>query len=72
MNQNKLTCQIHYNHLAVYGKLREITEVTLKTLHERKEIREKLGGENGHYEECNAIPHELHRKYFVYRKFIFA
>ena len=76
MNQSKQTCQIHYSHLAVDGKLREITEVTLKTLHENKEIREKLGGENHHYEQCYAIPHELDRKYFVhpecYRKFIFA
>ena len=54
----------------------EITEVTLKSLHENKEIREKLGGENHHYEQCNAISPELHRKYFVhpecYRKFNFS
>ena len=76
MIQSKQTCQIHYSHLAVDSKLREITEVTLKTLHENKEIREKLGGENHHYEQCYAIPHELNRKYFVhpeyYRKVIFA
>ena len=37
--------------------------------------RLKLGGENHHYEQCYAIPHELDRKYFIhpecYRKFIF-
>ena len=73
-NQSKKTCQIHYSHLAVDGKLR--TEVTLKTLHEYKKISEKLGGESHHCEQCYAIPHELDRKYFVqpepYRKFIFA
>ena len=66
MNQSKQTCQFHYSHLAADGKLRKITEVTLKTLHENKGIREKLGGENHHHEQCCAIPHELDRKYFVH------
>ena len=66
MIQSKQTSQIYYSHLVVDGKLRGITEVTLKTVHESKEIRGKLGGENHHYEQCNAIPHELGRKYFVH------
>ena len=37
MNQSKQTCQIHYSHLAVDGKLRKITEYRLKILHENKE-----------------------------------
>ena len=37
MNQSKQTCQIHYSHLAGDGKLRKITEYTLKILHENKE-----------------------------------
>lgn len=76
MNQRKQTCQIHHSYLAVDSKLMEIIEVTLKTFHENKEISEKLGGENHHYEQCYAIPHEGDRKYFLhpecYRKFIFA
>ena len=40
MNQSKQTCHIHYSHLAIDSKQRETTDVTLKKLHENKEIRE--------------------------------
>ena len=36
MSENKQTCQIHYSHLEVDGTLREITDITLKILHENK------------------------------------
>ena len=52
-------------------------ERTFETLLECKKIRESLGGENHHFEQCNKIPENLkgikflyHRKCF--QKFVYA
>ena len=69
-------CQVHYDFITISSPLREITYVTLKSLQETKKIREQLGGENYHCEQCESIPEALDDSYFIhpecYKKFIYA
>ena len=71
------SCIIHYDFLSTSDKLlTSLREVSLQTLTECKKIRESLGGENHHEEQCN-IPTVLneeplfhHRE--CYQKFTYA
>ena len=53
-----------------------MTEVTLKSLKENREIWQKLGSENYHYQQCTGIPDALNSNYYLhpesFRKFIYA
>ena len=53
--------------------LKALTEVTLKTLKENREIRQKIGGENYYYQQCAGIPDTLNSNYYLhpesFRKF---
>ena len=71
-------CIIHYDSLDKSGdKLIRPSERTFETLLECKKIRESLGGENHHIDQCSKIPENLgeieylyHRKCF--QKFVYA
>ena len=71
-------CIIHYDSLDTSGdKLIRPSERTFETLLECKKIRENLGGENHHIDQCSKIPENLgeieylyHRKCF--QKFVYA
>ena len=69
-------CIIHYDNIAIKEPLRSLTEVTLKSLKENREIRQKLGGENYHCQQCAGIPDALNSNYYLhpecFRKFICA
>ena len=69
-------CIIHYDNIAIKEPLRSLTEVILKSLKENREIRQKLGGENYHYQQCAGIPDALNSNYYLhperFRKFIDA
>ena len=41
---NKTVYIIHYDNIAIKEPMRALTEVTLKSLKENREIRQKLGG----------------------------
>ena len=41
-------CFIHYERTSISGKLRPITNATLKTLKQNKSVRINLGGDNLH------------------------
>ena len=53
-----------------------MTEVTFKLLKENREIRQKLDGENYHYQQCAGILDALNSNYYLhpecFRKFIYA
>ena len=55
-------CIIHYDNITIKEPLRSLTEVTLKSLKENREIRQKLGCENYHYQKTlqkKLITHNL-------------
>ena len=62
-------CIIHYDNITIKKPLRSLTEVTLKSLKENREIRQKLGCENYHYQKTlqkklathNLLCHPLSR-----------
>ena len=71
------SCIIHYNSITTSDQLIKVSQASLKTLSESKEICESLGQENHHEEQCNGIPEALgerplfyHRE--CYQKFTFA
>ena len=71
-------CIVHYDSMDTCGdKLITPNSNTFKTLNECKKIRESIGGENYHIEQCKRIPDNLgeieyfyHRKCF--QKFVYA
>ena len=69
-------CTIHRDNINIKEPLRYLTEVTLKSLKENREIRQKPGGENYHYQQCAGIPDPLNSNYYLHpecsRKFIYA
>ena len=71
-------CIIHYNSLDTTGdRLIQQGECTSETLLECKKIRESLGGENHHFEQCIKIPENLKDIKFLYHqkcfhKFVYA
>lgn len=68
-------CIVHYESISTTS-LREVTPTTLSTLKNCKSIREELGGDNLHREQCDGIPEQLDRKYHYhpecFKKFIYA
>jgi hypothetical protein len=50
------SCIIHYDFLSTSDKMTRLSEVSFKTLTECKKIRESLGGENHHEDQCKGIP----------------
>ena len=76
MNNTTKQCIIHYDSINTKEPLRGLTDVTLKSLKENKEIRQKLGGENYHYQQCAGIPDTLNSNYYLhpecFKKFIYA
>ena len=74
---DQCSCIIHYDFITTSDQLIKVNQASLKTLTESKEIRESLGQENHHEEQCNAIPEALgERSLFYHRercqKFTFA
>ena len=74
---DQCSCIIHYDFITTSDQLIIVSQASLKTLTESKEIRESLGQENHHEEQCNGIPEALgerllfyHRE--CYQKFTFA
>ena len=69
-------CIIYYDNITIKELLGSLTEVTLKSLKENREIRQKLGSENYHYQQCTGIPNALNSNYYLhtecFRKFIYA
>ena len=51
-----MVCIIHYENINHQNKTVKLSQQTLKILQENKEIRNKLGGENAHIQQCNSIP----------------
>ena len=75
-NMDQRSCIIHYDFITT-DQLIKVSQASLKTLTDSKEIRESLGQENHHEEQCNGIPEALgerslfyHRE--CYQKFTFA
>ena len=73
----KCSCIIHYDFITTSDQLIKVSQASYKVLTESKEIREWLGQENHHEEQCNGIPEALgensrfyHRE--CYQKFTFA
>ena len=51
-------CVVHYNHLKS-GKLTSLTNETFQRLHQAKDARNELGGDNVHTRQAEAIPDVL-------------
>eukprot|EP00795_Rhopilema_esculentum_P011299 gene11300-21488_t len=72
------SCFIHYKSIKFPDKLTLISETSFGSLSECKAIRQKLGGGNGHDEQCNNIPEnwvEGKKMYYhreCYQKFVYA
>ena len=72
------SCFIHYKSIKFSDKLTLISETSFDSLSECKAIRQKLGGDNGHDEQCNNIPEnwvEGKKMYYhreCYQKFVYA
>ena len=62
------SCTIHYDFLSTSDKLTSLSEVSFQTLTECKKIRESLGGENHHEEQCKGIPTVLNEEPLFYHR----
>ena len=77
-NHGKCNKTVHYSSYnnTIKEPLRYLTEVTLKSLKENREIRQKPGGEKYHYQQCAGIPDALNSNYYLHpecsRKFMYA
>ena len=64
-------CIVHYDFLNIKEPLREVTDVSLNSQKENKQIRERL-----HCEQCNGIPDRLDKTYYMhpecFKKFNYA
>ena len=71
-----MACIIHYENINHQNKTVKLSKQTLKTLEENKKVRNKLGRDNAHIQQCNNITdifiNELvyHRE--CYQKFTYA
>ena len=67
---------MHYDCLNIKEPLREVTDVSLNSQKEKKQIRERRGGENLHYEQCNDINDGIDKNYYMhpeyFKKLIYA
>ena len=50
---------IHYENINHQNKTAKLRELTFKTLQENKKIRNKLGRENAHIQQCNIFQRYL-------------
>ena len=57
-----------YDFITTSDQLIKVSQASLKTLTESKEIRESLGQENHHEEQCNGIPEALGERSLFYHK----
>ena len=62
------SCIIHYDFITTSDQLIKVSQASLKTLTESKEIRESLGQENHHEEQCNGIPEALGERSLFYHR----
>ena len=74
---DQCSCIIHYDFVTTSDQFVKVSQTSLKTLTEIKEIHESLGQENHQEEQCNGIPEALgERSHFYYKecyqKFTFA
>ena len=53
---DQCSCIIHYDFITTPDQLIKVSQASLKTLTESKEIRESLVQENHHEDQCNGIP----------------
>ena len=76
MEKTVRQCIVHYDSINIKEPLRADTDVSLKSLKEKKEIRKNLGSDNYHYEQCSGIPDTLGADYYshpeCFKKFTYA
>ena len=65
---DQCSCIIHYDFITTSDQLIKVSQASLKPLTESKEIREPLGQENHHEEQCNGIPEALGERSLFYHK----
>jgi hypothetical protein len=71
------SCIIHYGLLPTSDKLVKLSDTSFETLNECKKIRESLGGENHHEDQCKGVPSlfdeaELYYHRECYQKFTYS
>ena len=57
-----ITCLIYYSSIKTTTTRTRASDASFQTLLESKRIRQSLGGENGHDEQCNGVPELLGEK----------
>ena len=63
-----ITCLIHYSSIKTTTTLTRASDASFQMLLEFKRIRQSLGGENGHDEQCNGVPESLGEKELYYHR----
>ena len=65
----KMECIIHYFVWKSYSKLKPVSSINEEAILKAKAIRQSIGGQNHHHQQCNSIPtpidkekHQLHRE----------
>ena len=64
-----MECIIHYFVWKSYSKLKPLSSINEEAILKAKAIRQSIGGQNHHHQQCNSIPtpidkekHQLHRE----------
>ena len=65
---DQCSCIIHHDFVTTSDQLIKVSQASLKTLTESKEIRESLGQKNYHEEQRNGIPEALGEKSLFYHR----
>ena len=61
-------CIIHYDSIRASNNLIKANDNTFETLLDRKKIRERLGGENYHAEQCRNLPEIFEENHYFYHR----
>ena len=51
-----LTCTVHYSNQVTYSKLKVLSDTNMEKIEKSKRLRELLGGENNHQDQCVNVP----------------
>ena len=67
-----MECIVHYSGLKSYSKLKPVFSINEEAILKAKSIRERIGGQNYHWQQCDRIPtsvdkenHQLHRECYL-------
>ena len=61
-----LVCVIHYKNQAKYSNIKTLSGDNIQRIFAAKQLREKIGGDNLHAEQCSGIPDSFNESHGIH------